>query len=89
MPEPARGIAPLNTRDHEDYEFWLVWNDDGCFSRFRHYSELSALLESQRLASSVPGKRFYVLKATALSMQIPLRTNVLLKRPEETDGVPF
>lgn len=73
----------------EDYEFWLVWNDDGWFSRFRHYSELSAVLESQRLASQAPGKRFYVLKATTLSMQGPLVTNTLLKRPENTDGVPF
>ena len=86
---PEQRIAPLNTRHPEEYEFWLVWNDNGSFSRFRHYSEMSAVLESQRLAALAPGQRFYVLKATSIAYQIPLQSTLLLKRPEDTDWVPF
>lgn len=41
--------------------FYLVWNEDGFPPRFKHDSVTAAENEAERLASSNPGRAFYVL----------------------------
>ena len=46
-----------------DFEFWMVWRNDGHAPTKEHGSEREARKEAERLATSNPGVRFYVLKA--------------------------
>ena len=42
--------------------FWLVWNENGHPSKYRHASREGAWLEAIRLAKLSPGETFYVLR---------------------------
>jgi len=45
--------------------FWYVHNPSGKAPRHKHFSELLARQEAERLARSFPGSKFIVLQAVA------------------------
>jgi hypothetical protein len=47
--------------------FFMVWNPSTGKSTFRHYTEVAALREAERLAATNAGSTFYVLKAISRS----------------------
>ena len=51
--------------EHERFQFWMVWHEEGGSPRYRHHNKQAAFEEATRLAKLTPGECFFVLKATA------------------------
>lgn len=51
--------------------FFMIWNEKTCETRFRHETSESAVAEAQRLARSCPGVRFYVMEAKGFARTVP------------------
>lgn len=64
--------------------FWVVWNPGSGSPKFRHPTESAARAESERLAETNPGSKFYVLRA--LGVAVVERPAVYTKL---SDGLPF
>lgn len=63
--------------------FYLVWEPESGYTKYRQDSITLAKQEAERLAQKEPGKEFYVLKALTMSKT---------KRPVETielNDLPF
>lgn len=48
----------------ENKDVWFVWTKTGRTPRKAHETQEAALLEAERLARKLPGKKFLVLHAT-------------------------
>lgn len=66
----------------DDNEFWCVWNPNRGVPTMKHGTEAEANAEAQRLASSQPGARFYVMRAARYFTRIDV-ARVELRESEE------
>lgn len=55
-------------------EFWLVWNPESGYAKYRHDSEGTAVTEAKRLSEQNIGTEFHVLKSVG---------HALVKQPVE------
>jgi hypothetical protein len=69
----------------DENEFWCVWNPNHGVPTMRHETEDAANAEAQRLASSRPGARFYVMRAARYFARIDVARVEL----RESDERPF
>ena len=71
----------------KDQQFFVVWSPTGLKPpSIRHDTFQSAHIEAERLAKSMPGAEFFVLKAVSRTAAVGVRTDLLL---ETEPGVPF
>jgi len=71
----------------EGHDFWLVWNPEGREPQRRHGDYATALAEAKRLATSNPGKRFYVVRPVAVALRAePVQVTVFC---DPDDMLPF
>lgn len=70
--------------------FWMVWSPQGRTPSHKHFSREEADDEAKRLSRVTPSQEFFVLKAMAGFVRVP----IVPEEPERIemiggDGIPF
>lgn len=65
--------------------YYLVWNPDTGYTKFRHYNLYVATEEAKRLARQHPGSEFVVLQAVR-SVKV---NDILIEEYDTREELPF
>jgi len=51
-------------------KFWMVWREGGNIPRCQHDTKQGAQVEARRLASVIPGSKFFVLESVGVACKV-------------------